>query len=109
MSDFILNDNQHVTLTIELVDNQNNIVTGDQLDPGSVKATFQSGSQFSAVVSTDQTTVLVTANGILTQDDVLTVTGSLNGVALKPGTLAFDEDSSIATTVNLVPSTPVNN
>jgi len=109
MSDFILNDNQHVTLTIALTDASNNVVRGNQLDAGSVTATFADGSEFTAVVSTDQNTVLVTANGNLTKDDVLTVAGSLNGVALTPGTLAFDEDTSTATAVNLTAGTPVNN
>jgi len=109
MADFILNDNQHVTVTLALTDAANNVVTGDQLDAGSVTATFADGSEFTAVVSADQTSVLVTATGTLTIDDVLTVTGSLNGVALTPGTLAFDEDTSTATTINLTAGTPVNN
>ena len=109
MSDFILNDNQHVTLTLALTDAQDNVVTGDKLDAGSVKATFADGSEFTAVVSADQNTVLVTATGQLTNDDTLTVTGSLNGTPLNPGTLAFYEDTSIATAVNLITSAPANN
>ena len=109
MSDFILNDNQNVTVTVALTDSANNVVPTNTLDANSVKATFQDGSEFTAVVSPDQSSVLVTAKGILTKDDLLTVTGSLNSVQLTPGTLAFDEDTSTVTAINLVPGTPVNN
>jgi hypothetical protein len=109
MSDFVLLDNQNVTLTIELLDAEGNVVTGDALDAGSVTATFVDGTEFTAVVSADQTSVLVTATGALTTDDVLTVSGTLNGVALTPGTLAFDADSSTATAIGLVPGTPQTN
>lgn len=109
MADFQLLDNQNVTLTLALEDAEGNAVTGDTLDAGSVTATFADGSEFTAVVSADQTTVLVTATGALTIDDVLTVTGSLNSVALTPGTLAFDVDASTATAIGLTPGTPVQN
>jgi hypothetical protein len=109
MADFQLLDDQNVTLTLALEDAEGNAVTGDTLDAGSVTATFADGSEFTAVVSADQTTVLVTATGALTIDDVLTVTGSLNGVALTPGTLAFDVDASTATAIGLTPGTPVQN
>ena len=109
MADFQLTDNQNVTLTIVLDDGAGNVVTGDTLDAGSVTATFADGSEFTVAVSADQTTVLVTANGALTQDDVLTVTGSLNGTPLTPGTLAFDVNAGTATTIGLEPGTPQTN
>ena len=109
MSDFILNDNQNVTLSIALTDAANNVVTANQLDANSVTATFQDGSEFTVVVSADQSSVNVKANGILTKNDVLTVNGSLNSIQLTPGTLTFDEGTSTATVIGLTPGVPSNN
>ena len=101
MADFQIADNQNVTLTLAVDDAAGNPVTGDTLDAGSVTATFADGSEWTVTVSADQTTVDVRANGALTVDDVLTVTGSIGGVALTPGTLAFDVTTGTATTVGL--------
>lgn len=107
--DFQLQDNQNVTVAIALADAAGNAVTGDALDAGTVTAVFVDGSELTAEVSADQTSVLVTATGPLTVDDVLTVTGSLNGVALSPGTLAFDVGAGTPTQITLEPGTPETN
>jgi uncharacterized YccA/Bax inhibitor family protein len=96
-------------VAITLADAAGNPVTGDQLDAGSVTATFVDGTELSATVSADQTSVNVKALGPLTVDDVLTVTGSLNGVALSPGTLAFDVGVGSPASIVLAPGTPVEN
>ena len=109
MTDFLFADNQHVDVAIALADAAGNPVTGDVLDAGSVTATFVSGVELSAAVSADQSTVTVTALGPLTIDDVLTVTGSLGGVTLSPGTLAFDVGGGAPTKITLTPGTPAAN
>jgi hypothetical protein len=109
MADFPITDSQNVDLTLAITDAAGNAVTGDTLDPGSVTATFADGSEWTVTVSADQTSVNVKANGELTVDDLLTVTGSLNGVALTPGTLAFDVTTGVATAIGLNPGTPAAN
>ena|ERR1035438_3560137 len=109
MADFQIADNQNVTLTLAVDDAAGNPVTGDTLDAGSVVATFADGSEWTVTVSADQTTVNVKANGALTIDDVLTVTGSIGGVALTSATMAFDVTTGVATTVGLSAGTPVAN
>jgi hypothetical protein len=109
MADFLLADNQNVDVAVGLVDAAGNAVTGDVLDAGSVTAVFVDGTELTATVSADQTSVNVAALGPLTTDDVLTVTGTLNGVALAPGTLAFDVGTGAPTGITLTPGTPVAN
>lgn len=109
MADFQITDSQNVDLTLAVADAAGNPVTGDVLDAGSVTATFADGSEWTVTVSADQTTVNVRANGELTVDDVLTVTGSLDGVALTPATMAFDVTTGVATTIGLSAGTPVAN
>ena len=105
MTDFILMDNQNVQVAIGLSDAAGNPVTGDVLDAGSVSASFPETSNLTATVSPDQTTVTVTAEGPLVVDDVLTVTGSFNGEALTPATLAFDVDAGAPVNITLTPGT----
>jgi len=109
MADTILGDAQHLTVTIGLNDTGGNPVTGDVLDAGTVTATFPETTNLTAVVSADQTTVLVTAEGPLVTGDVLTVTGSLAGVALKPGVLPFDVTAGAASAITLTAGAPVDN
>lgn len=109
MADFQIADNQNVTLTLAVDDAAGNPVTGDILDAGSVTATFADGSEWTVTVSADQTSVNVKANGALTIDDVLSVTGSIGGVALTPASMAFDVTTGTATTIGLSAGTPVNN
>ena len=107
--DFQLLDNQNVDVAIALADAAGNPVTGDALVAGSVTATFVDGTELSATVSADQTSVNVKSLGPVTFDDVLTVSGTLNGVALSPGTLAFDVGVGTPTQITLAPGTPVTN
>lgn len=109
MADFPITDSQNVDLTLGLTDAAGNAVTGDTLDPGSVTATFADGTEWTVTVSADQTTVNAKANGALTVGDVLTVNGSLNGVALTAGTMTFDVTTGVATTIGLSPGTPAAN
>ena len=109
MSDFVLTDSQNVDVAISLADAAGNAVSGVSLDAGSVTATLSSGTEFSATVSADQTSVNVRALGPVGTGDVLTVTGSFNGTALTPGTLAFDAVVGPPATVLLTPGTPVAN
>ena len=109
MADFQITDSQNVTLTLAVADAAGNAVTGDTLDAGSVTAAFADGSEWTVTVSADQTTVNAKANGALTVDDVLTVNGSLAGVALTPATMAFDVTTGVATTIGLTAGSPVAN
>jgi hypothetical protein len=109
MADTILQDNQNVTVAIGFSDKAGNPVTGTTLDAGSVTATFPETSNLTAVVSADQTSVLVTSEGPLVVGDVLTVTGSLNGAPLTAGTLPFDVTASAPASITLTPGTPVAN
>ena len=109
MADFPITDSQNVTLTLGLTDAAGNAVTGDVLDAGTVTASFADGTEWTVTVSADQTTVNAKANGALTVSDLLTVNGSLNGVALTPGTLAFDVTTGTATAIGLTPGTPAAN
>jgi hypothetical protein len=109
MADFLLADNQNVDVAIVLFDKVGNTVTGTALDAGSVVAAFADSTEVTATVSADQTSVNVRAIGPLTTGDTLTVSGSFNGVALTPGTLAFDVGASAPTSISLTPGTPVDN
>ena len=109
MADFPITDSQNVTLTLSLTDAAGNVVTGDVLDAGTVLPTFADGTEWTVTVAPDQTSVNVKANGALTVNDLLTVPGSINGVALTPGTLAFDVTTGVATTIGLAAGTPVAN
>ena len=109
MADFQITDSQNVDLTLAVADSAGNPVTGDVLDAGTVLPTFADGSEWTVTVSADQTTVNVKANGKLTIDDVLTIPGSLNGVALTPATMAFDVLTGTATTIGVTAGTPAAN
>ena len=109
MADFPITDSQNVTLTLGLTDAAGNAVTGDVLDAGSVTATFADGTEWTVTVAADQSSVNAKANGALTVGDTLTVAGSLNGVALTPGTMVFDVTTGVATTIGLTAGTPAAN
>jgi hypothetical protein len=106
MSDFILQDDQNVTLAISPVDAAGN--PAGAFDAGSVTATFPETSNLTAVVSADQTSVLVTALGPLTTDDVLTIAGDVNGQSVSVA-FPFDVDASAPTAINVTPGTPETN
>jgi len=109
MADFVITDSQNVDLTLAITDAAGNAITGDVLDAGTVTAAFADGTEWTVTVSADQTTVNAKANGALTVSDLLTVNGSLNGVALTPGTLAFDVTTGTATAIGLTPGVPAAN
>jgi hypothetical protein len=106
MSDFALQDNQNVTLAIAPVDGAGNPTA--PFDAGSVTATFPEGSNLTAVVSEDQTSVLVTAEGPLVTDDVLTITGTVGGTSVSVA-FPIDVDASAPTSITVTPGTPETN
>jgi hypothetical protein len=83
---FLLPDDDDVTLAIAPGPDAAGNPTTAPFDAGSVTAVFDETTSASAVVSADQTSVLVTALGPLDADDVLTISGTVGGVAL---TVAF--------------------
>jgi hypothetical protein len=103
MTDFILGDNEQVTLSITPVDAAGN--PAGSFDAGSVTATFPESSNLSAVVSADQTSVLVTALGPLATDDVLTIAGDVNGLAISVQ-FPIDVDASPAVAIGVVAGPP---
>ena len=109
MADFLLGDSQNVDVALAFTDAAGNPVTGVTLDAGSVAATFADATEFTVTVSADQSSVNVRAIGPVVTGDVLTVTGSVGGVALAPGTLPFDVVAGPATSNTLTPGTPVAN
>lgn len=106
MSDFILEDDQNVELAIEPVDALGNSVGA--FDAGSVTASFPETSNLTAVVSADQTSVLVTAEGPLTTDDVLTIAGDVNGVSVSVQ-FPFDVTAGPASAIKVTAGTPATN
>lgn len=106
MTDFILEDDQNVTLAISPVDAAGN--PAGAFDAGSVTATFPESSNLSAVVSADQTSVLVTAEGPLTTDDVLTIAGDVGGQSVSVA-FPFDVTASAPTAISVVAGTPETN
>ena len=109
MADFPITDSQNVDLALQFVDAAGNPVANVTPDPGSVTAAFADGTEWTVTVTADQLSVNVRANGHLTIGDVLTINGSVGGVALTPATMTFDETTGVATTFGLVPGTPVAN
>jgi hypothetical protein len=108
MSDFILLDDQNVDVAVNVVDDAGNVVPGATFDAGSVTATLPETTNLIATVSADQTSVNVRAEGPLTTDDVLTVTGAIAGTPYT-ATLPFDVDVSAPAGLGLVPGTPEHN
>jgi len=100
-----LADNQSVTVAIAAGDAAGN-PTGAVLDAGSVTAGV-SNAAITATVSADQTSVLITATGAVVTGDTVTITGSVNAVALTPGVATVDTTASTASTqILLTPGTP---
>ena len=103
MADFQLQTNQNVTVAIGTTPTAT-------LDAGSVTAEVSDQSALTAVVSADQTSVLVTALGPAVTDVTVTVNGSVGGVACLPGVLPIDTVSPAAQVqITLTPGTPVTN
>lgn len=108
MPDFVLLDDQTVPVAVNIADDADNIVQGESLDAGSVTATVSDPTVLSATVSADQGSVQVEALGPEATGVTVTVDGSLGGVALSAGTIAVDVNASPATSIQLVPGTPVH-
>ena len=111
-TDFALGDAQHFTIGIAPgPDSAGN--PGAPWDAGSVTCSLSDGTELTAVVSADQTSVLVTAEGPLTpvgQADVLTVTGTQNnGADTVTGSFPIDTTAEASTSVTFTPGTPVAN
>jgi hypothetical protein len=105
MTDFLLQDNQNVTLAIAPGPDAVGNPTTAPFDPGSVTAVFPETSNLTAVVSEDQTSILVTSEGPLVVDDVLTITGSVGGVVITDQ-FPFDVDASAPTAIVVTPGVP---
>lgn len=101
MSDTPLQDNENLTVAITFSDAAGNPVP-DAIDAGSLTATFSDGSALSATIGADNASVVVTALGPLSTDDVLTVACTVAGAAFS-GTLAFDVGAGPATQLTLTP------
>ena len=111
-TDFVLGDGENVAIGIAPgPDAAGN--PGAPWDAGSVTATLSDGTELTAVVSADQTSVLITAKGPLTpvgQADVLTVTGTQNnGADTVTGSFPIDTTAEASTSVTFTPGTPVAN
>ena len=93
MSDLQINQGDEVVATVTLTDENGNV---DVADVGSVIATLSpNASGSTATVSADQTTVTLVAGTADATGDVLTVTGSVDGVPFTPATQAFDVLSAV--------------
>ena len=105
MADTQFTPGQQAEATISLLDSAGNPVSGALLDAGTLVASFADGTtSFTLSAGADTSSFLVTANAdaVAIADDVLTVNGSFNGLALTPGTIACD----IVAVVN--PDAPVS-
>jgi hypothetical protein len=105
MADTQFTPGQQSIATITLLDASGNAVSGADIDRGTLVASFADGTtSFTLAPGADTSTFSVTANAdaVAITDDVLTVNGSFNGVALIPGTIACD----IVAVVN--PDAPVS-
>ena len=102
MANFSLANNQHVEVAVSLDE------AGLVLDAGSLAASLSDPNSATATISGDQTSIEVRANGTNVNDNVLTVTGTVNGAPANPCTFAFDIVAPTPTIV-LTPGAPVNN
>ena len=108
MTDFVITDSQHVTLGIAPGPDAAGNPTTAPFDAGSVTATFPETTNCTAVVSADQLSVLVTAEGPLTVDDVLTISGTVGGVPITDD-FPMDVDAGAPTAIVVTPGTPAAN
>lgn len=111
MSDTIFTGVQSSTVTIELLDASGNVVPGALIDAGTLVASFADGTTsftLSPGADTGSFGVTSVAGAPTITDDVLTVNGTFSGVALTPGTLAFDIAAPADTpvSISLSASTP---
>lgn len=110
MANFILGDDQNVDVAVSFKDDAGNVVAGSTLDAGSMTATFDDGSEVTATIAPDQSSVNVRANGKLSTGDTLRVNATAGGVAVpNPGVFAFEVDTTGANTIVLTPGVAQHN
>ena len=105
MADFLIQDDENVTLAIAPGPDAVGNPTTAPFDAGSVTANFPETSNLTAVVSEDQTSILVTSEGPLVVDDVLTITGTVGGVKIVD-LFPMDVTASAPTAILVTPGTP---
>jgi hypothetical protein len=108
---FALGDDENVTVGIAPGTDAAGNATTEPFDAGSVVATLSDGTELSAVVSADQTSVLITALGPITalgQNDVLTVVGDVGGRSVK-GVFPINLEAGPPQSVAFTPGTPQAN
>jgi hypothetical protein len=105
--DFVLQDDQTNPVAIVALDDAGNAVPGVLLDAGSAAAVVSDPTVLTAVVSPDQSTVQVTAEGPEATGTTVTVNGTLNGAPVT-AVLAIDVTTSPAVGIGLVPGTSVH-
>lgn len=108
MTDFLLQDSEHVTLGIAPGPDAAGNPTTAPFDADSVTATLPEATNLTAVVQDNQTSVLVTALGPVVTDDVVTISGTVGGV---PVTALFPIDVTAGppTSITVTPGTPEAN
>jgi hypothetical protein len=115
MANFQLESGFNVPVAVQVLDQNGAVIEGAVLDAGTGTVTVSDSTVLTASLSSDQSTVTVTTVGPAGTDEVVTVDGSVGGVALT-GTLAIDVVSETPpppvqtpTSLGLVPGTPVAN
>ena len=106
MADFVIQDNEHVTLTVAPADAAGN-PTG-AFDAGSLTASFPETTNCTAVVSADQLSILVTSEGPLVTGDVLHIAGTVGGAAVADD-FPLDVTASAPTAIVVTPGVPAAN
>jgi hypothetical protein len=104
MSDFVLQDDQEVVVTITGADAAGNPVAVT-FDAGSVTAVSAVPTVLEPTVSADQSSVTIAAVGPEETGVVVTVTGTVGGVSYS-GSITIDVTASPLTSIGLSPGTP---
>ncbi len=110
MADFQLETGFQVPCGVVVLDQNGAAIAGAVLDAGSGSASTSDPTTLTATLSSDETSVDVVTVGPLGTGEVVTVAGSVGGVALT-GTLVVDVIAvpQVATSLSLTPGTPVAN
>jgi hypothetical protein len=110
MADFQLETGFQVTDTVVVLDQNGAAISGLALDAATGAVAVSDATVLTATLSADQATVDVKTVGPLGTGEVVTITGSVGGVALT-GTQTIDVIAvpQTPTSLGLVPGTPVAN
>lgn len=110
MADFQLETGFQVTDTVVVLDQNGAVITGAVLDASTGSVTVSDSTVLTATLSADQSTVDVKTVGPLGVGEVVSIAGSVGGVALT-GQQVIDviAQPQVATSLGLVPGTPVAN